>query len=60
MGRNVKDGVVNDYQLALVSRAVFDIGPRTRVVTDVRYDRDCHGIHGIHGKLGEPQAGSTG
>ena len=32
MRRNVKDGVVNDYQLALVSRAVFDIGPRTRVV----------------------------
>ncbi|MCK4563465.1 MAG: cyclic nucleotide-binding domain-containing protein [Verrucomicrobia bacterium] len=30
MGRNVKDGVVNDYQLALVSLSVFDIGPRTR------------------------------
>ena len=30
MGRNVKDGVVNDYQLALISRSVFDIGPRTR------------------------------
>lgn len=32
MGHNVKDGVVNDYQLALISRSVFDIGPRTRVV----------------------------
>ena len=32
MGRNVKDGVVNDYQLALISKSVFDIGPRTRVV----------------------------
>jgi VanZ family protein len=32
MGRNVKEGAMNDYQLALVSRAVFDIGPRTRVV----------------------------
>jgi hypothetical protein len=30
MGRNVKDGVVNDYQLALLSKSVFDIGPRTR------------------------------
>ena len=30
MGRNVKDGVVNNYQLALVSKSVFDIGPRTR------------------------------
>ncbi len=30
MGRNVKDGVVNNYQLALVSRSIFDIGPRTR------------------------------
>lgn len=32
MRRNVKEGVVNDYQLALLSRATFDIGPRTRVV----------------------------
>ena len=31
MGRNVKDGVVSDYQLALISKSVFDIGPRTRV-----------------------------
>jgi len=30
MGRNVKDGVVSNYQLALVSRSIFDIGPRTR------------------------------
>ncbi len=30
MGRNVKDGVVNDYQLALLSKSIFDIGPRTR------------------------------
>lgn len=30
MGRNVKDGVVNDYQLALLSKSVFDIGPRMR------------------------------
>ena len=32
MGRNVKDGVVNDYQLALLSRSIFDIGPRTRLL----------------------------
>lgn len=32
MGRNVKDGVMNDYHLALLSRSVFDIGPRTRMV----------------------------
>lgn len=32
MKRHVKDGVVNEYQLALLSRSVFDIGPRTRVV----------------------------
>ena len=32
MGRNEKDGVVNDYQLALISKSVFDIGPRCRVV----------------------------
>jgi len=30
MGRDVKDGVVNDYQLALISKSVFDIGKRTR------------------------------
>ena len=30
MGRTVKDGVVNDYQLALVSKSIFDIGSRTR------------------------------
>lgn len=30
MGKSVKDGVVNDYQLALLSKSVFDIGPRTR------------------------------
>ena len=30
MGRNVKDGVVSDYQLALLSKSVFDIGPRIR------------------------------
>jgi len=32
MGRNVKDGVVNDYQLALLSKSIFDIGPRTRLL----------------------------
>ena len=32
MGSNVKDGVVNDYQLALVSKSIFDIGPRTRLL----------------------------
>jgi len=30
MERNVKNGVVNDYQLALISKSIFDIGPRTR------------------------------
>ncbi|MEE9369132.1 MAG: hypothetical protein V3V05_09775, partial [Pontiella sp.] len=30
MGYKVKDGMVNDYQLALVSKSIFDIGPRTR------------------------------
>jgi CRP-like cAMP-binding protein len=30
MGRSVKDGAVSDYQLALLSRSIFDIGPRTR------------------------------
>ncbi len=28
--QNVKDGVVNDYQLALISKSIFDVGPRTR------------------------------
>lgn len=32
MARNVKDGVVNNYQLALLSKSIFDIGPRTRMV----------------------------
>ena len=32
MARNVKDGVVNDYQLALISKSVFDIGPRVRAL----------------------------
>jgi CRP-like cAMP-binding protein len=32
MERNVKDEVVNNYQLVLLSRSVFDIGQRTRVV----------------------------
>lgn len=32
MGRNVKDGVVNKYQLALLSKSVFDIGPRIRAL----------------------------
>ena len=32
MGKSVKDGVVNDYQLALLSKSVFDIGPRTRAL----------------------------
>ena len=32
MGRNAKEGVVNDYQLALVSKSVFDLGPRTRLL----------------------------
>lgn len=30
MARKEKNGVVNDYQLALVSRSIFDVGPRTR------------------------------
>jgi len=30
MGRKAKEGVVDNYQLALLSRSVFDIGPRTR------------------------------
>lgn len=30
MGKNAKDGVVNNYQLALISKSIFDIGPRTR------------------------------
>ena len=30
MGRNLKDGVMNDYHLALLSESVFDLGPRTR------------------------------
>ena len=32
MAKNVNDREMNKYQLALVSRAVFDIGPRTRIV----------------------------
>ena len=30
MERKIKNGVVNDYQLALLSKSIFDIGPRTR------------------------------
>lgn len=32
MKQNEKQGVVNDYQLALISKSVFDIGPRTRIL----------------------------
>lgn len=32
MGKNAKDGVVNDYQLALISKSIFDIGARTRAL----------------------------
>jgi len=30
--KNVKEGVVNDYQLALISKSIFDLGPRTRLL----------------------------
>jgi VanZ family protein len=30
--KSVKNGVVNDYQLALISKSVFDLGPRTRLL----------------------------
>ena len=32
MQRKATEGVVSDYQLALLSRSIFDIGPRTRLV----------------------------
>jgi VanZ family protein len=32
MGRKATEGGVNEYQLALLSRSVFDIGPRTRLL----------------------------
>ena len=32
MGKKTNPNKINDYQLALISNQVFDVGPRTRII----------------------------